>query len=1136
MTRSLPIRIIAAVLAATLACGGNGPALPGAGSGSSSKPLGFGGAPASAQGGPWYVGGNGVDVDVATATISLASCTTIGDVWKWNGTAFACTADVTSVVAGTGISTSTTSGAATVALNINAGVAQTCGAGTVATALSGTGIVTCTAIGTAGGTTGTGTATKLPIWTGTSTLGNSDITQSGGFVSTPSNEQWTITTNLANASTQHGALTIYTQGVGLTVGDGGVQSFNSSSINTTAGPSQALAVYGGCSATKSAGTNPLTCYAFLASATGGDNQYAFYGSSGNFYDAGAGQFGGALTVGGLISANAGITVASGQPVSLSTNVGAFAMPNGGGSSLIIGSTGTIAGSSGIIQAQNTGATRFVETDMIGNTTTNASAIPRFGLYRGAGGGSLAGALWVDDGSTTAAGDLLLYGTGTLNVWQSTAGKVISIPSTGITAFQKAVTINGTLGMTSHQINNLANGTVSTDAAAFGQIGSAVTAAVSGTANTLAMFTGTNVVGNSPLVYNGTDTITGPRVYAVSSSLANPTLQVTQGGATPSNWYMYSAIGSTTFVLGNDNAGTTAMQATYAGDVTLPHTLTVNGTGANSTLTLHHPGTAQTVDGYTITGDMVGSYNTTAAAHVATTLNLGASSAISAGANLLTDRVAYLSASGTTGVANLGLEVNASGGTVNNIAIETDAGDNLINTTGGKTVIGGSFAPAADQFAVTMGGAAGANSFNSATITNTTSFDTTAAVRTTDGLKITNTNTVAAGANVLTSIALEVTNTSTASATLVPIAIQTDTGNNLLNQTSGSTQIGSGGIVFMSATAGTSCLYGTNSSGSCEFNATGYQDGTTQFRNFRVRDGKGNQVFFLNPSNATPYTELDLPVAGSGGTAPLTLINNITGINEENVLHLEYPDEWMQTQAGATIATGTLIGTSYQVQYSGTGAGVAAPTQVSNRPGIIALNIGTATAGGYSTVISDVAGVDFADGDWDYEWVGNWPTLSSSSTAIATEYASLVGFFDAASTVNVTDGCYFAYDKGNFLTGGPNAGNVDALECWCASNGVRTKYLINATGNSDESFALGTGTVAAGTFYRLKVHIKNATRAEFYRNGTKVCDINTNLPTGTARRTGMGFGIFSNAATGTGARSIETDWTKWDTDKAAVRSP
>jgi hypothetical protein len=85
--------------------------------------------------------------------------------------------DITSVVAGTGISGGATSGAATVTLNMTA---QSCSAGQHISAATATGVFTCTA--DAGGITGTLTSGKVPLANGTSSLTDSVISQSAGAV------------------------------------------------------------------------------------------------------------------------------------------------------------------------------------------------------------------------------------------------------------------------------------------------------------------------------------------------------------------------------------------------------------------------------------------------------------------------------------------------------------------------------------------------------------------------------------------------------------------------------------------------------------------------------------------------------------------------------------------------------------------------------------------------------------------------------------------------------------------------------------------------------------------------------------------------------------------------------------------
>ncbi|HSN26961.1 MAG TPA: hypothetical protein VLT45_11760, partial [Kofleriaceae bacterium] len=88
--------------------------------------------------------------------------------------------------------------------------------------------------------------------------------------------------------------------------------------------------------------------------------------------------------------------------------------------------------------QNTGATRNLEIDIIGNTTTVSNVIPRYGLYRGAAGGTLKGALQLDDGTFPgmSADDLVLYssaklgfsGGGTTPEFILTSNQHVNIPS------------------------------------------------------------------------------------------------------------------------------------------------------------------------------------------------------------------------------------------------------------------------------------------------------------------------------------------------------------------------------------------------------------------------------------------------------------------------------------------------------------------------------------------------------------------------------------------------------------------------------------------------------------------------------------------------------------------------------------
>jgi hypothetical protein len=74
---------------------------------------------------------------------------------------------------------------------------------------------------------------------------------------------------------------------------------------------------------------------------------------------------------------------------------------------------------------------------------------------------------------------------------------------------------------------------------------------------------------------------------------------------------------------------------------------------------------------------------------------------------------------------------------------------------------------------------------------------------------------------------------------------------------------------------------------------------------------------------------------------------------------------------------------------------------------------------------------------------------------------------------------------------------------------------------------------ADTWLDLEVRMTGATRAEFYSDGVKVCNINTNVPA-TTQLTGAGFNHFKSA--GTGSRGYRFDHTSIAWTLSAARSP
>ncbi len=250
-------------------------------------------------------------------------------------------------------------------------------------------------------------------------------------------------------------------------------------------------------------------------------------------------------------------------------------------------------------------------------------------------------------------------------------------------------------------------------------------------------------------------------------------------------------------------------------------------------------------------------------------------------------------------------------------------------------------------------------------------------------------------------------------------------------------------------------------------------------------------------------------------------------NDYTKKHLEWNTEWvtyLPTTSAEVIEDG----------WTPTWSGAATMTNqyFAGRPGILSLNTNLATSGQLVQIYRGP--LQYDDGNWTFESTVQFSALSSTLNSVATMYTGIVGFASAA--FNPQNGCYFAYDKGNQSTGGVNPTLLDRLSCNCAQTSTRTQFLINSTGNSDNAFPLGDGTVAAATWYRLKIVVTGTTKAEFYRNNVKVCEIATNLPTGSLEQTLPLHSMYSHATTGTGNRSMYVDQTRLTLDLTSVRSP
>ena len=292
-------------------------------------------------------------------------------------------------------------------------------------------------------------------------------------------------------------------------------------------------------------------------------------------------------------------------------------------------------------------------------------------------------------------------------------------------------------------------------------------------------------------------------------------------------------------------------------------------------------------------------------------------------------------------------------------------------------------------------------------------------------------------------------------------------------------------------------------------------------------------------NETLTENGNLTVAGNttlGDAASDTILfnNGPTGVNSYDGRHLEWSDEWMN---GTLSPTATLNWPAGNWNATATAASLFTVSPgTTTRPGIVELTTGTATTGRASLNMG-TASTDFGSGSWTYEAVVGFPTLSTA----AQEYYGALGFQDGVAA-NQVDGCYFAYDRLPVSTA-PGTGSItagaDKWQCWCASNSVRTGYTMDGTIVSQESFTTVNAPIAALTLpstniYRLKIVMTGTTRAEFYVNGVKSCDINTNIPSGSTRLTGGAINLLKSA--GTTSVSMDVDYTKVAVDLNAARSP
>ncbi|WP_407522654.1 hypothetical protein PDL71_15410 [Lacibacter sp. MH-610] len=188
--------------------------------------------------------------------------------------------------------------------------------------------------------------------------------------------------------------------------------------------------------------------------------------------------------------------------------------------------------------------------------------------------------------------------------------------------------------------------------------------------------------------------------------------------------------------------------------------------------------------------------------------------------------------------------------------------------------------------------------------------------------------------------------------------------------------------------------------------------------------------------------------------------------------------------------------------SGASAATSAQTtDATNRVGLVRTTTGT-TATGRSYVNTASAAIRLGGGWWKYETMVNVTTLSTGTE----RYQLLFGFFDTYTAANQVDGVYFLYDEGGVST----------------SSAASANWQIVTASNSARTFTTTSTAVSAATWVRLTVIVNaDATSAQFFVNGTSVGVHSTNIPSGTGRELGFGWGMIKSV--GTTARTLDVDY-------------
>jgi hypothetical protein len=261
-----------------------------------------------------------------------------------------------------------------------------------------------------------------------------------------------------------------------------------------------------------------------------------------------------------------------------------------------------------------------------------------------------------------------------------------------------------------------------------------------------------------------------------------------------------------------------------------------------------------------------------------------------------------------------------------------------------------------------------------------------------------------------------------------------------------------------------------------------------------------------------------------------------GTSLTNGTHTEWFDDYIQG-SGTPMST---VGIPMQGAWEFGSGGTCTQTWTASTPplhGILRLQPNT--TGGVCFAGAEGASHEMittaSNTVWTFELGVDFNELADNVSG--RDYTAIFGIAETPTVLDQSNGCYFAYDDRNHLTGAIGSLNAAKWECWCANGGTRTKYVMDGTTVSDGSFTTVNSTIALKVQDHLKLVYTSTTGssplAEFYINGTKRCQINTNTPA-SASVLGPIFRSVNSSATSS-TSYLELDWSKLIVDSSTSRN-